>query len=127
MATLSRRRLASYVASELASGRDIVPSLAAYLVETKRVRELSLIVADIEQQLQSSGVIVADVASARDLTADTRAAITRFIETQYHSTDVRLRETVDPSLIGGVRLRIGDDEIDGTIKRKITKLKAEAV
>jgi len=49
---LSRRKIAALYADELLAGhKDVVKKLAAYLIESRRERELDLIVRDIEAAL----------------------------------------------------------------------------
>ena len=78
MATrLSRRKLAEYSADQLLAGKKeaVLQELAAYLIEKKRVSELELIVRDIEAALLARGTAIADVVTARKLTAETQAQI----------------------------------------------------
>ena len=50
---LSRRKIASFYADEILAGRaDVTKRLAAFLLDTRRTRELPLIVRDIEDALQ---------------------------------------------------------------------------
>ena len=125
---LSRRKIAEHVASELLAGNSAVTSqLAAYLIETRRQREVELITRDIEDALARKGVVIADIASAHELTDTSRSAITSFLKEKVDAKKVHLRETVEPSLLGGVRINVSGSEMDGTLRRKITKLKAAKV
>ncbi|NLB52715.1 MAG: F0F1 ATP synthase subunit delta [Syntrophomonadaceae bacterium] len=38
---------------------------------------------------------------------------------------VQLKQTVDPSLLGGIKIRIGDQIMDGTIAKKLEMLKTQ--
>jgi F-type H+-transporting ATPase subunit delta len=40
-------------------------------------------------------------------------------------TQVELKETIDPEIIGGFILRIDDNYIDGSLKNKLRKIKKE--
>lgn len=125
---LSRRKIAHHVAAELVAGNEsVVAELAAFLIETGRQAELELIVRDIEAALQEHGVVIADVTSARDLTDASRGAIIDYLRSVYQARDVKLRESVDPSLLGGVRVATADGELDASLKRRIMKLKASKV
>ena len=74
---LSRRKIAAHLADELVAGRPIAKQLAAYLVETRRTREATLMVRDIESALADRGVLLADVSTSRELATDTKAGIRR--------------------------------------------------
>lgn len=49
------------------------------------------------------------------------------IQSAFHFTKIGLKETVDESLIGGMILRIGDRQLDGSIRRQLNDIKKELV
>jgi F-type H+-transporting ATPase subunit delta len=124
MATrLSRRKIAAYAADELLAGKPVskvLAQVAAYLVTTRRTRESELLVRDIEYACMERGVVATDVASAHALTPALRTQIEKLVD----ADKVQLRETIDPALLGGVRIDIPGKRFDGTLQRKITALKA---
>lgn len=124
MATrISRRKIASYAAEQLVGGKKadvIVKEVAAFLIDTKRTRETELLVRDIESALAERGVVVADITSAFPLTAALKADVEKLVG----GKKLVLRETVDPSVLGGIRLSTPGQRLDATLKRKIQALKA---
>ncbi len=124
-ARISRRSLAEYYAGRILAGDDVVVAkqLAAYLIETRRTKELPLIVRDIEDSLAVRGVLVADVVSAYDLDKETEQSISGYLSSLY-SSKVKLRTSVRPDVIGGVRIRTPDAELDATVRRKLMNLQA---
>ena len=126
-AKLSRRKIAAYIADELLAGHDAVPQLAAYLVETKRIREAMLIVRDIESALADRGVLIADIESARELTGDTADSISSYLKTTGSVKDVKLRATVDQTLLGGVRITTPDKRLDSTLRHRLNQLTATKI
>ena len=130
MATrLSRRKLAEYSADQLLAGKKeiVLQELAAYLIEKKRTSEVELIVRDIEAALLSRGVAIADVVTARELTTETQAHIEKFVASQHPGTTVQLRTRVEPDVLGGAKIGLAGEELDATIRRKLTTLKASKV
>jgi F0F1-type ATP synthase delta subunit len=127
MATrLSRRKIASYYANSLADGVDakkLALQLAGFLVESGRVKELSLIVSEIEYHLSLKGIVVANVASAHELDDLTKKAIINLVKNSTEADQVQLREYTDSSVLGGVKLEFTGSELDTTIARRLTKLK----
>lgn len=122
-ARISRRKLAQYAADRLVKGEKttvVIRDVAAFLIDTRRTREAELIVRDIESALAEQGVIVADVTSAFPL-AD---AIKDDIKKLVGGKQLVLRETVDPDVLGGIRLVTPGKRLDATLKRKIQALKA---
>ncbi len=125
MAKLSRRSIALYVANELTTARrkDVVMQLAAYLVETHRTKELSLVIRDIEFYLAETGSVSGTVTSAFDLSSETKKAIEKYVKQQTGAKDVSLDHFVDPAVIGGVKVSIPGHELDATVRRSLTNLK----
>tara|TARA_B100001245_G_scaffold190959_1_gene149128 strand:+ start:603 stop:989 length:387 start_codon:yes stop_codon:yes gene_type:complete len=123
-AKMSRRKIAMYCADELLAGHDVFGRLAAYLSETRRTREADLIIRDIEAALADRGVVVADVQSSQALSSEARQAITSFFGSAMQAKRVVLRESVDGSLLGGVRIVAAGNELDATLRRRINQLKA---
>lgn len=124
MAKLSRRKVAAVLADELIAGHDVTKKLAAYLIDTKRTRELSLFVRDIEAALAERGVLLADVESSHELTSETKDTITKFLKHETGAKDVHLRQSVDPSLLGGVRIETPEQRLDSTLRHRLNQLAA---
>ncbi|MFZ2836238.1 MAG: F0F1 ATP synthase subunit delta [Candidatus Saccharimonadales bacterium] len=126
---LSRRKLASYCADQLMSGNKVtvIQELAAYLVEKRRTNELELIVRDIEDALLLRGIAIADVVTARELTAETLKQVKSFVTTQYANASVQLRTRIEPEVLGGIKVSLPGEELDRTLQRKIATLKASKV
>ncbi|MGI4743780.1 MAG: ATP synthase F1 subunit delta [Janthinobacterium lividum] len=69
------------------------------------------------------GVQVAEVTSAMPLTPATRAEIEKMVTRQTGLTQITLTEKVDASLIGGFVLRIGDQQIDDSVRGGLRRLR----
>jgi F-type H+-transporting ATPase subunit delta len=69
------------------------------------------------------GVQVAEVTSATPLTPATRAEIEKLVKQQTGLQDVSLTEKIDASLIGGFVLRVGDRQIDDSVKGNLRRLR----
>lgn len=124
-ARLSRRKIALFVADKLLASKtsadEALRELAAYLVATRRTRELDLIVRDIEEVLADNGIVMANVTSARPLDAAVKAEITKMLDAK----EVQLRESVDETLLGGIRIDTPGKRFDGTIRHKLNALRAK--
>ena len=118
---VSRRKLAGFVAEQLRSGDGAaaVQQAAAYLIETKQTHSVDLLVRDVEELLADRGEVVADITSARPLRSEDRASIAKLLG----ATNLHARETVDPSVLGGVRIAMSGKRLDATLKAKIDSLK----
>ena len=102
-------------------------NLVGVLVARRRVSLLPAIVGEYGRLLdRQRGVAAAIVTSASPLSADETAAISARIEALIGTT-VSLRTTVDPDLIGGVTVRIGDRLIDASVRGRLERLRDRIV
>jgi F-type H+-transporting ATPase subunit delta len=62
------------------------------------------------------------VTTARKLDDDLASALRQAIEQRTNKTVV-LHERVDPNVIGGLRVNVGDRVIDGTIRRTLQDMR----
>ena len=69
------------------------------------------------------GIQSAQVTSATPLTAVSRLEIRRLVTQQTGHAEVQLTEKVDPELIGGFVLRVGDNQIDDSVRTSLRKLR----
>jgi len=67
----------------------------------------------------------ATVTSAQPLSKEQISSVSAILNASKESEGVDLVEIVDPSIIGGMILRVGDKQIDESIKRKLTNLEME--
>ncbi len=70
-------------------------------------------------------IMTAVVTSAVALNADTRAQVIALAKKQHPGKTIDLQEKVDPALIGGLSIRIGDEQYDGTVSRRLADLRRE--
>lgn len=123
---LSRRAIAEHIAQRLVAGDSqatLVNQLAAYLIESRRTNEVSLMIRDIQYYLAQNGHLVGTVTSAFQLSSATQKAIESFAKSQVDAQQVHLDAIVDPNVLGGIRLALPGQELDTTVSRKITLLK----
>jgi F0F1-type ATP synthase delta subunit len=123
---LSRRKIAIHYATSLVGGQNVKQlskELAAYLIESKRTKELPLIVSDIEYQLGLMGVVSAKVTSAHVLDDIAKKALIDLVRDKTGARQIHLKENLDPKVLGGMKLEFTGTELDTTIARRLTKLK----
>ena len=71
---------------------------------------------------ESRGEVNADVTSAAPLSASQLSSLADTLKRQIGKT-VTLTEHVDPSLIGGLQVKVGSRMIDSSLKTKLTAIK----
>jgi len=123
---LSRRSIAAYIADSLVSSSDpttTIQQLAGYLVETRRTKELDLIVRDIIYNLSLKGIVGATITSAFDLSVETEKAIKQFIAEKTKASTVSIDTVIDPTVLGGIKISLPGRELDQTIAHQLNVLK----
>jgi F-type H+-transporting ATPase subunit delta len=69
------------------------------------------------------GIQSAEVTSAAPLTAVARLEIRKLVTQQTGHSEVQLTEKVDPELIGGFILRVGDNQIDDSVRTSLRRMR----
>lgn len=99
-------------------------ALVSFVVGAGRARDLPAIVDRlVERSASGRGQEVAEVRSAMPLDDTQR---TRLAEALGKATgkQVSVKVIVDPSVLGGLVARVGDTVIDGSVRHRLTQLKA---
>ena len=92
------------------------------LVRKRREALLSALVVEYRKlQLLARGVEPLTVTSARELPRDELRAIVERLERLYEKK-FEVTQVVDPNLIGGVRILMGDRRVDGTVAGRLEAL-----
>lgn len=100
-------------------------SLFRLLQENKRFEILEAIATQFTAQFdEMNGVEVAKVTTAFPITADLEAKILAKA-TSISTKKITIQNTVDPSIIGGFILRIGDKQYNASVSNRLQELKRE--
>jgi len=94
------------------------------LVERHRLTE---IVAIVDQYIhlynEANGIATATVYSVRTLSDDEKTSLENSFKQKLNKDSITFTNKVDPSLLGGVRIRIGNTIYDGSISGKLNRMK----
>jgi|GEM_PF-1112966 ATP synthase F1 delta subunit len=122
-ASLSRKDLAQALLDIVVASDDTtktIDQIAAYLVTEGRAAELDALLRDMEDiQLATNDLQEVQTSSAHSLSADVKRAI----ESLFDAEHVRLHESIDKQLVGGVRVRSKDTVMDLSIRTQLNRLK----
>ena len=118
----ARQRLVSELLAEKA--HPVTVRLLSLVVESGRARELTRIVDAFTQRASAAGAAsVAEVRVATPITEEQRNRLAEALSTaKGRAVDVKV--IVDPSVIGGVVTTIGDEVIDGSVRRRLDQMRA---
>lgn len=72
---------------------------------------------------EDQGILTAEVTSAVPLGDSARQQVRDLAAKKHPGKSIQLSEKVDPSLIGGLVIRIGDEQFDGSVSRRLHDLR----
>jgi len=111
-------------------GRQIGPhalNLVKLLVRRGRIEILPAVVAHFGRLLdESRGTVAATVTSAAPLQEEQAESVRTRVEAMT-GRDVRMTADVDPELIGGLVVRVGDQLIDASVRGRLERLRDQLV
>jgi F-type H+-transporting ATPase subunit delta len=112
-----KKALLQEILGERASPHTV--GLLAFIVEQGRAKDLPRIAGALaEMAAERRRKAVAEVRSAVPFDASRRDRLAKALA-RATGKDVELKVLVDPSVIGGVVARVGDQVFDGTIRRRL--------
>lgn len=104
-----------------------VRNLALLLLERDRLSQLPDVVSVFhELVLQERGIAIAGVTTAVPLSKGEQSELQARLSKMIGKT-IELRPSVDPDIIGGLIVRIGDNLIDGSIRSQLSQLRNQMV
>jgi F-type H+-transporting ATPase subunit delta len=95
-----------------------------YLISKRRINIITGVVDYIRQAYAHGNVVDALLQTTFPLEADIIEQIKNAVFRQYNK-NVNLYIGIDPQLLGGVRLQIGNRVIDGSVRHKLDDLKKQ--
>ena len=104
----------------------LVINVVSMLIDRRRDNEVVAMADEyIELALSARGVAVADVFSATRLSDADKASLSLAFAAQVGKQSLQINNIVDSSLLGGIKLRIGNRIFDGTVRSKLQRLERE--
>jgi F0F1-type ATP synthase delta subunit len=104
--------------------KKLVQAVAAFLLEQNQVDDIESLMRDVIAYRAKHGFIEATAVSAYPLSSIVKADIMRELEVDLpDAKSYILNERIDPSLVGGVRIEMANEELDLTVRSKLNTLK----
>ena len=93
------------------------------LVDKRRIVFLKEIVAQFSALLRKlNNVVLAEVTSAQDLNDGQKQALVDRVKGITQASDVEIKITIDPELIGGVIIKVGSQVIDASVRGQLRRI-----
>jgi F-type H+-transporting ATPase subunit delta len=102
----------------------LVRNLVYTLMQRGDLEMLGEVVESLRQQLRraEAAPVVVEVTSAVSLSAEQRSTLVSRLEAQY-GTGLDIDYRVDPAILGGLIVRVGDKLIDGSLATRMAAMK----
>jgi F0F1-type ATP synthase delta subunit len=123
----SRQRIAKVIADNTlrdGNNKRLASQIAAYLLSEGRTEDLSSIVRDVQDNWAKSGYVEVNAISAFPLDNTVRSEIKNEVKNVYKDArEVIITETIEPEVVGGVRLELPNYQLDLSIRSELNKFK----
>lgn len=126
MSKISPVQLAEYVVNQIESGKDVgvvSKMIAGYLVDARQTRESSKVMRAIEAELNKRGTTQVEITSAHQISDETKKQLAELLDAK----NPVFSENIDPSVIGGVKAKAGEKQVDLTVRGRLNRFKAKVV
>jgi F0F1-type ATP synthase delta subunit len=123
----SRHHLAQVIGEKTLHVTDsklLAREIAAYLLNEKQTSNLESLIRDIIAYRADHGAIEAIAASTSPLSTTVLEDIRQMLQSEYpEAQSIVVREKRDDSVIGGVRIDLPNEQLDLTVKSKLSTFK----
>lgn len=105
-------------------GDSILGKFVGVVAAKGRLSALPAMLKAFQDELAARrGDVTAVVTSAEALSADQAAKVEAALSAKY-GAKIRMEQHVDPSLLGGMTVRVGSTMVDSSLSNKLTRMKA---
>ena len=118
----------SIISDLFGQANEFVLNTLLLMGERKRLNEVPAMVdAFVQSANEAQGIEDAKVYSIRPLTEEERASISSVFAKKIGKQALRIENIIDPALIGGLRLQIGNRIYDSSVSGKLERLQRQLI
>ncbi|CAN5411422.1 F0F1 ATP synthase subunit delta [soil metagenome] len=100
-------------------------AIARHLVQSPRGRRIGALLSGAASIVaDAAGRLIATVTTAVPLSAAQQKRLTEALAARY-GREPRLNIVIDPAVIGGLRVQLGDEVVDGTVAARLSDLRLQ--
>ena len=118
----AQERAVAALAAKMGLGTTMSNTLRLMATKRRLFAVPALIAALRARIAQERGEVTAEVTSAKALSADQSRRLSETLRTRF-GKDVRIEETIDPAIIGGLIVKVGSKMIDTSIASRLAAMK----
>ena len=125
ISALKKRDLVEKILGAIPDLSDEVRRLLLMLAERDRLGSIPDVTAAFTERLMAQRKVMdAQIITASALPDNQRAALAQALSSAV-GADVRLKESVDPSIVGGIVARVGSVVYDASLTRQLEKMRQQ--
>jgi F-type H+-transporting ATPase subunit delta len=103
---------------------ELVANFVKILAKNNQIKNINNILVKFREIWnKKEGIVEAEVVSREKLNGDLRGEIESYVEKKYKAEKVEIIERIDPSIKGGIIVRVGDEVMDGSVSKQLQNLK----
>lgn len=72
---------------------------------------------------REKGIVEAEITSREKLHTELRNKVSEYIKEKYQAKEVVLKNIINENIKGGIIIKVGDEILDGSVKKQATVLK----
>lgn len=115
-----------FVAKAFASLQTELVNALKLLIDRNRIANVPDIADELVQLVnEENGIADATVYSVRQLTDAEKQQLSKSFSKHLNKKEIKINNVVDPSVIGGVKIRVGNTIYDGTISGKLHRIEQQ--
>src|SRR5688500_14063793 len=124
---LSRRHLAEVIGArtlEVHDTKKLAREVAAYLLDTHDSADLESLIRDVMEYRAQHGIVEGVAVSAHELTPNVIKDIEGILKEEFpKAKHVHIISRIDPTVVGGIRVEMANEQLDLTIRDRIDAFK----
>jgi len=105
----------------------IIANFLLILIQSKKINKLGFIVSEIKNLINfESDSVDVEIITKSSLEISELESIKKNLSNRLNK-NIILESSTDPRILGGIKIKIGDALLDGSLKSKLNKLKMELI
>jgi F-type H+-transporting ATPase subunit delta len=101
----------------------VVKSFLQTISRKRLEKRLGEIMGELEKlHDKDTGTITANLTTKERLSPHTLLSVRKFVEKKYSAKETRVTERVDERVLGGIKIKVGDEIFDSTLARSLKEL-----